>query len=247
MQQEDCPPNRFRHESSETLLLATGCGLIFPIQSVLSDILITEILYNPFRSAGGDLPNEFVEIYNSGPNPVDLTGWKLSDEDANAGDWGLITGTLGAGEVGVITEFSEADFKSSWSTAADAVIFTVTGWASLANSGSATNEILEILDASSLSVDVANYSVTAPWPEPSINGIAIYLLPGSFTQVDNDDGANWAHAVVGVDGAVDPLGGGSYDPGNIGSPGFVLVPEPSTFAFILGALAFLGIAIRRRR
>ncbi|MEX0332487.1 MAG: lamin tail domain-containing protein [Puniceicoccaceae bacterium] len=235
-------------KSVRSVLLAPILGLIFSIQAVSGDILITEIMYNPRIAAGGDLPNEYVEIYNSGPVAVDLTGWKLSDEDSNAGDWGLISGVLGPGQVGVITEFSEADFKSSWSTATDAVIFTVSGWASLANGATDTNEILEILDASSLSVDVANYSVSAPWPEPSINGNAIYLLPGNFTQAGNDDGANWAHAVGGVDGAIELLvTTGVYDDGNIGSPGYVMVvPEPSVFALVMGSLAFAGLMIRRR-
>jgi len=45
-------------------------------QIFTNKIVISEILPNP---AGSDSQTEFIELYNSGEQEVDLTGWKLSD------------------------------------------------------------------------------------------------------------------------------------------------------------------------
>ena len=41
---------------------------------IAGDILITEIMANP---DGSDTDREWVEIYNKGNNPIDLTGWRF--------------------------------------------------------------------------------------------------------------------------------------------------------------------------
>ena len=41
-----------------------------------SNIVITEVLGNP---CGGDSRNEFIELYNSGDNPIDVSGWWITD------------------------------------------------------------------------------------------------------------------------------------------------------------------------
>lgn len=49
------------------------------LASVIGDpnsIVITEVLGNP---CGGDSRNEFVELYNSGENPIDVNGWWITD------------------------------------------------------------------------------------------------------------------------------------------------------------------------
>lgn len=43
---------------------------------LLRDIVINEILYNPISGNDND---EFVELYNRGATPVDLTGWRFED------------------------------------------------------------------------------------------------------------------------------------------------------------------------
>ncbi|MFI4855843.1 MAG: lamin tail domain-containing protein, partial [Phycisphaerales bacterium JB065] len=54
-------------------------------------VIITEIHAN---AAGGDVPGEFTEIYNTGNNPVDISGWYLADEDGNFLTVGLPDGTF---------------------------------------------------------------------------------------------------------------------------------------------------------
>lgn len=214
-----------------------------------ANIIITEILYNP---AGGDVPEpgvfayEWVEIHNSGSETVDLTGWMLRDEDGNSSNWGTLSGSLAPGGVGVITTSTSENFKASWSTAADAVIFTVPGWGSLANNVSAPgNEVTQIQDESGTPVDIADYLTVDPWPTTG-GSESIYLLQGFMTPEANDDGANWAVATLGVDGAINPVAGpDNFNTNTIASPG--VIPEPSTYAVIFLGLVGSAALIRRRR
>jgi len=45
----------------------------------LADIIITEIHYNPSPEQGLDERYEFLELYNDGDMPVDLSGWQVDD------------------------------------------------------------------------------------------------------------------------------------------------------------------------
>jgi cytosine/adenosine deaminase-related metal-dependent hydrolase len=45
-------------------------------------VVINELMINP--SVVGDASGEYVELYNSGPSPMDLAGWTLSDDDFDA-------------------------------------------------------------------------------------------------------------------------------------------------------------------
>ena len=231
-----------------TAFLTTILALFFCIQTS-ADIIVTELMYNPADS--GDAGFEWVEIYNSGPDPVDLTGWRLDDEDTS--DWDPMTGILGPGQVGVITQVSEVDFKASWPSAVDAVIFTSGGDWTMANTGSLTNEVMVLLDASNNPVDNINYgsyllgdAFRELWPA-STNGVSIYLLPGFISQADNDNGANWALSELGVHGAVNVVAGGIFVVEDLGSPGVVIVPEISTYSLVLGALALAALFVRRFR
>ena len=211
---------------------------------VFGQVMITEIMYN---AAGTDTGFEWVEIYNSGLSTVDISGWKIRDEDTNSENWGAFPAStlLSAGQTLIMTSSTEADFKAAWPTATDAIIYTAPGWGSIANTVDTTdNEVLTLLDDLDATVDIANYLTIAPWPE-GVNGSSIYVIPSAIDPTSNDDGANWWAAVVGVDGAVNPVA--VYDLANIGSPGFVAVPEASTYALLLGFAALAGVLIRRRR
>lgn len=224
------------------LLLSLGTS------AVSGNIIITEILYNPVGTDVVDgFAYEWVEIYNAGATGVDLSGWMLRDEDGNSANWGTLSGFLAPGQVGVITMSTSEAFKASWASAADAVIFTVPGWGTIANSVTAPgNEMIQIQNELGVVVDMADYLTVAPWPTDQTNQ-SIYLLPGFMTPEANDNGANWAFSALGVDGGINPVAGpDGYNTSTIASPGTVVVPEPSTYAFILG-LAAIGTFIFRRR
>ncbi len=49
------------------------------------DVITTEIMYNP---AGSEPRTEWIEVYNRGTSPADLSGWSFDDEDTT--NWGAI-------------------------------------------------------------------------------------------------------------------------------------------------------------
>jgi len=64
-------------QPTETVLPAITSTATLP--SIVGDpnsILITEVLGNP---CGGDSRNEFIELYNSGESPIDISGWWITD------------------------------------------------------------------------------------------------------------------------------------------------------------------------
>ncbi len=76
--------------------LPTPSATASPTVSVYSsDIHISEFLPNP---VGNDTTGEFIELYNSSPDSVDLSGWVLDDiEEAGSAPYTIPTGTLIAG------------------------------------------------------------------------------------------------------------------------------------------------------
>ena len=47
-----------------------------------ANLVISEVLFN---EVGSDVSGEWIEIYNNGTEAVDLTGWRIGDEEARAG------------------------------------------------------------------------------------------------------------------------------------------------------------------
>jgi hypothetical protein len=50
-----------------------------PSEGACGGVIITEIMYNPSTAQGPDSTDEWVEIFNAGCDPVDLTGWTFED------------------------------------------------------------------------------------------------------------------------------------------------------------------------
>ncbi|HEY9817955.1 MAG TPA: lamin tail domain-containing protein [Candidatus Obscuribacterales bacterium] len=75
---------------------------------LVSDIQITEFMY-----AGG--VGEFIEFTNVGTAPVDMTGWSYSDSARLPGSFSLDGfGLVQPGESVILTQASEADFRTAW-------------------------------------------------------------------------------------------------------------------------------------
>src|SRR4029453_1555536 len=56
-------------------IFVVAISSIFPVTLARAAIVINEIHYNPDVKTE---PAEFVELYNTGSNPVDLSGWYFS-------------------------------------------------------------------------------------------------------------------------------------------------------------------------
>ena len=123
-------------------------------------VVISEIMYNP---ASTELKNEteWVEIANVGTEAIDLKDWHLDDEDK--GTWGKFACTLAPGGVAVLVnkdKMTEEAFRAAWDATHDtpegsaspeavaAHTYQIIGvtWGGIANSPSAKNEILQLLN-----------------------------------------------------------------------------------------------------
>ena len=159
-------------------------------------VKINEIMYHP---PGGLLQHEFIEIYNSGPGNVDLSGWKIRN--------------------GVKFDFPDRilETDSYLVIAADlyafnqkypAVTNVVGEWSrKLSNQ----NEVLELRDAADAIIDVVEYFDEGDWAQR-------ILLPADFTgyrgwswkddhngggkslevvnpSMSNDSGQNWLASI----------------------------------------------------
>lgn len=57
-------------------LMLLGCSQA-ETDTPLPSVILSEIMYHPVGEASAEDEHEFVELYNSGPDPVSLSGWKL--------------------------------------------------------------------------------------------------------------------------------------------------------------------------
>lgn len=119
----------------------------------IPNIIITELSYNPDDSAGfPDTSYEFLEIYNAGGSPVDLSGFYFTG----------VTFTFGAGSTIAPGEYAiVAVAPGSWAdlTTNGAQVFgPYTG--ALSNSG----ELVSLFDSFGNVVSAVNFDDSAPWP-----------------------------------------------------------------------------------
>ncbi len=88
--------------SGATLLDSQGAGTIATDDApppVASDVVISQI-YGGGGNAGATLTHDFIELFNSGTTPVNLTGWSLQYlSAAGSGTWAVtpLSGTIAAG------------------------------------------------------------------------------------------------------------------------------------------------------
>jgi hypothetical protein len=214
-------------------LFAAVTALAICSSHAMAAVIISEIM---FEVAGSDDNREWVELYNTGNAAVDLSGWRLRDEDAGSQPGSpLPSGTsLGPKQALVLIE-NEATFLGDWGAGINYLVYPGMGTSlNMANTPAAPgDEVLTLVDASDVVVDVADYDNESPWPSvTNATATSIYVLPGFLGAAANDLGSNWGRSTAGVHGAV--LGIGRTD---AGSPGKV-IPEPTTLVLALSVAMF---------
>ncbi|MEO8268694.1 MAG: lamin tail domain-containing protein, partial [Aureliella sp.] len=204
-----------------------------------ADVIISELMYNP---AGSEPQTEWIELYNHGATPADLSGWSFDDEDTT--NWGALpAGTLlQPGKVAVIYNsffgaITDTLFRTEWAVPTDALVIGIF-WGVLDNSPSPTDEILVLTDASQQVMDTVNFDDDgAVWPGAA-NGFSIAV---SDLALDNNIGTNWKNSVVGTNGARNPIAGATvYALADVGSPGQVppLDTTPPTITRIIAGAVY---------
>ncbi len=93
------------------MLRALGLGLFFSLaRAAVGDVVISEWMHAGTGSLG-----EYVEFTNTGPGPVDMTGWSFDDDSGIAGTVSLSAfGIVAAGESVILTDDTPESFAAAW-------------------------------------------------------------------------------------------------------------------------------------
>lgn len=86
------------------------CCLAAALSAQSSDVVISQI-YGGGGNTGAPLRNDFVELFNRGRNPVDLSGWSVQYTSASDTTWQMtpLTGTIPAGRYLLVQEAAGAN------------------------------------------------------------------------------------------------------------------------------------------
>lgn len=229
-------------------LFTTTLALI-SVSPVKGSLLISEVLYN---EVGSDTTGEWIEIFNNGGVTLDLSNYKIGDEETKLGTGATEAmfqfpsgASIAPGAVQVVAvsavRFNAVygfnptyELNSSDITIPDLTIYSTWdpdgGLISLSNS----NDQAVILDELDAIVDAVNW------------GNNFYLNPGLNATVSDGQSYGRINPFVDTDTAEDwILGPTSATAALRSTPGVVPVPEPSTWAFL--GLGVIGLAVSRFR
>lgn len=160
-------------EATVDVLANASLIIIQDNDAVIPSLAITEIMYNPPESGSDSL--EFVEIYNYGDSPADLTGYTFTQGiTASFQDF-----VLNAGDYVVLAINPDAMFNQFGVTA-----LPFTG--ALSNGG----ETIELSNPGGTVVVAVTYDDAGAWPADAGGGGASLVL--CDPTADANDGANWS-------------------------------------------------------
>lgn len=144
-----------------------------------SDIVITEIMYNPPESGVDSL--EFIEIYNKSTTAIDISGYSFSEGVT----FTFPPNTVIAAESYILSAVNSAAFEAFFGESA----FQWEGGA-LSNGG----EDIVLIDTNGAVADSVNYDDEGEWPvEPDGSGSSLVFCN---PEEDNSIGSNWAFATI---------------------------------------------------
>lgn len=190
--------------------VAGALAIAIPAAASAADapsVRITEWMYNPLTGAG-----EFFEITNLGSAPVSLAGWSFDDDSRTPGTVPLDSlGTLAVGQSAVVTELSDAAFRSEWGLGADVKVLadntTGLGRADEINIFDGSDPVANLVDRLTY-----NDQGTGTVKGPRTQGVA--GIPKTAAALGANDASQWQLAAAG-----DAEGSWTSTAGNIGSPG----------------------------
>ncbi len=137
------------------LFVGVTCIFLLGLSAVHGDVVINEIHYNPPDPDDGDTPGslrEFLELYNPGPENVDLSGYEFTKGISYTFSEGQ---QLAAGEYLIL---ARVPTYSGWNNVAATIMGPYEG--ALSNSG----ERLKLVRPDGTEVDDLRYSDELPWP-----------------------------------------------------------------------------------
>lgn len=215
-----------KHTAS-SLLRASFVAVVATAATAQAQLRFTEVM----SSSGSGGTGDWFELTNLGSGAVNITGYKFDDGSFNISAAVSLQGvtSIAAGQSVV---FLEAANPSSTAIAAFR-----TFWGNID------------------SVVIGSYSGSGVGFSSGGDGVILFDAGGSEV-TRNSFGAATTGFSFGFDPTTSTFGAlsanGSFggftsagSPTNVGSPG--AIPEPSTYAALVGALALAGVALRRRR
>ncbi len=173
-------------------------------------IVINEIHYNPDVKTE---PAEFIELYNTGPQAINLLGWRFS----NGLDFTFPATNVVPGGFVVVAQ-NPAFLQSKFAATGALGPIRPDGYSSLGGRG----DTITLRDAAGAIVDEVSYGAAFPWP---IVGDATTVGAGKSIELihpglDNDLGSSWR-----------PSGSGS---GGTPAQNITLVPALASWKFVRG-------------
>ena len=169
-----------RLAGAAALTLTAGlltAGPVSPAGAAATDVVINELMYHAVSDLDGD---DYLELYNRGADPVDLSGWVFSGVTLT-----LAPGTtIPAGGYLVVAK-DAVQFQSRYGFAPAAVY-----GGNLSNSG----ESIALKDNLGATIDTVAYTTDEPWPvKADGTGPSLELINATL---DNNDALNWAAATA---------------------------------------------------
>lgn len=210
--------------------LLTSCIFLSPA-AARAEVVISEILYDA-QGTDRDLKakrpydRQWVELFNTGKETVDLTGWQFGNVRADVWSAPLPSGTRLAPRQALVVTADAATFDADWGKRIQRV--EVDSFPDLPSESKSKQKVVAIRDAAGAVRDSIDYG-GAGWPKAlGSDGHSVYALPSGLSTEANDDGANWRPASQGAYGArfTQPYGPSE----NHGSPGVVVAEPLPSFA-----------------
>jgi hypothetical protein len=220
------------------------CAILALAAPARAGLLISEVVSN---ESGSDATGEWIEIYNTGPDAIDLTNYKVGDEETmsppsseNGGMWQFPVGaSIPAYGVQVIAVGSTR-------------FNTLYGF----------NPTYEVADNSAGVPNMINYTTWSNNPSPVINlansSDQVLLLDGTDTTIDSMSWGNTFAFNPGLAASADGQGhqrivpsidtntAADWQVSNPVTPGSVPAPEPTSLV-LAGLTLGLAAALRTRR
>ena len=201
--------------------------ILEPVTIMESDLVITEIMYHP-NSA--DNSWEWIEIYNKGMLPIDLTGYVLDDNNnTKQGSANISEGTIEPGGIAILfdADVTIEEFTAVWG---ELNAIPVNGWPGLNNSGDSIGiwDSFEDYDGDNVSqlnvIEQVIYDDANSWVDSNAAS-SIYL---TGLDKDNTLGDSWALSEIGTADAYQSNELHGNTGGDVGSPGIVPIMEDTT-------------------
>ena len=179
-----------------------------PPEETIGHVVISEVHYDVDVAHGensGNGNNEWVELYNGSAETVDLSGWKLADNNASDA---LPEGTLlPAGEFLIITATSST--AGFWPDIPEDVEIIVLG-SLIGNSLAAGGDVVLLRDDEDTLVDAVSWGSNTTAFDPSVPGVTQgESVARILLTVDTDTAADWEERGIPSPGLADvPLPSG---------------------------------------